>query len=57
MERIDGLDQCYWDFNADGAIMVLHSDTMMGVSIHVKDGTHDELLQTVGEWLIKDREL
>jgi len=46
-EKLDGLDQRYWDFEVNGVIVVLHSDPMVGVSIHVEDGSHDGLLRSV----------
>ena len=52
-ERVDSLDQRYWDFYANGLTFVLHADTFSGVSIHVEDGTHDEELRAIGEWLMK----
>jgi hypothetical protein len=54
--RLDGLDQRYWDFAVPGATVVLHSDTMAGISIHVEDGTHDNDLRSIGEWLTKERQ-
>ena len=55
-ERLDGLDQRYWDFAVAGATVVLHSDAMAGVSIHVEDGTHDNDLRAIGDWLMKERQ-
>jgi len=40
-------DQRYWDFNAAGATIVLHSDVMAGVSILVEDGAHESLLRCI----------
>jgi len=40
-DKLSGLDQNYWDFNVNGVTVVLHSDTMAGVSIHIEDGTHE----------------
>jgi len=51
VEKVDGVDQHYWDFDVNGITLVLHSDTMAGVSIHVKDGTHEDLLQEIAKEL------
>jgi hypothetical protein len=47
-------DQRYWDFGVGGTTVVLHSDVMAGVSIHVEDGTHEELLREIVQELTKD---
>ncbi|HUT70171.1 MAG TPA: DUF3630 family protein [Desulfatiglandales bacterium] len=54
VEKLDGLDQRYWDFDVDGTIVVLHSDAMAGISIHIEDGTNDSLLRRVSSSLIKE---
>ncbi len=46
-------DHRYWDFDVKGTIVVLHSDVMAGVSIHVEDGTHEELLREIAMELSK----
>ena len=47
-------DQRYWDFDVDGTTVVLHSDVMAGVSIHVEDGTHEALLRDIVKELTKE---
>jgi len=47
-------DQRYWDFDVDGTIVVLHFDVMAGVSIHVEDGSHEELLRHIAKELTRD---
>ncbi len=54
VDKLDGLDQRYWDFDIGGTIVVLHSDSMAGISIHVEDGTNDVLLRKIASALIKD---
>jgi hypothetical protein len=50
-EKVDGLEQQYWDFGVEGSTVVLHSDASSGVSIHVNDGSCDELLRRVAKEL------
>lgn len=52
-DKLDGLDQRYWDFDVGGTILVLHSDAMAGISIHVEDGSDDNLLRKIAETLMK----
>jgi hypothetical protein len=47
IQNLDGLEQRYWDFEIDGVTVVLHSDPMMGVSIHVEDGSKEDFLRFV----------
>jgi hypothetical protein len=54
-ERLDGLDQRYWDFSVGQVTMVLHGDAMAGISLHVEDGTQDEQLRSIGGWLLKTK--
>jgi hypothetical protein len=55
VEKVSGLDQRYWDFDVDGVTIVLHSDTMAGVSIHVDDGTHEEVLRALANELKENK--
>ena len=52
-ERLDGLDQRYWDFSLNHASLVLNGDTMVGLSIHVDDGSQDDLLRSIAGSLLK----
>jgi hypothetical protein len=52
-EKLDGLDQRYWDFDVNGTIVVLHSDGMAGISIHVEDGSNDNLVREIAKTLLK----
>ncbi len=47
VRRLDGLDQSYWDYDVDGTRVVLHSDVFAGISLHIKDGSRDDLLRRV----------
>jgi len=51
-EKLDGLDQRYWDFDVDGSTLVLHADPMVGISIHIEDGTNDNLLRKIAKTLL-----
>ena len=53
-EKLDGPDQRYWDFDVDGTFLVLHSDAMAGISIHVADGTNESLLRNIASKLLID---
>ncbi|MBX7105947.1 MAG: hypothetical protein K1X57_17830 [Gemmataceae bacterium] len=47
LRRLDSFDQHYWDFEIDGATVVLHSDVFAGISLHIENGTRDDLLRRV----------
>ena len=51
VRRLDGLDQSYWDYEVEGATIVLHWDTFAGISLHVEDGSRDDLLRRVADRL------
>jgi hypothetical protein len=51
-EKLDGLDQRYWDFDVDGSTLVLFADPMVGISIHIEDGTNDNLLRKIAKTLL-----
>ena len=48
-ELIDGLDGRYWDYRVNDALVVLHAEVFVGVSIHVETGDHDALLRTIAK--------
>ena len=54
IEKVDGIDQRYWDFELDRAIIVLHSDPYAGISIHIENGTKDSLLRKVASTLLNE---
>jgi hypothetical protein len=47
VQQLDGLDQSYWDYDVEGTTVVIHSDTFAGISLHVADGSRDDLLRRV----------
>jgi len=49
-------DQRYWDFDVGGTTVVIHSDVMAGVSIHVEDGTHEVLLRDIVKELTEEKD-
>ena len=51
VEKVNGVDQHYWDFDVNGITVVLHSDGMAGVSIHVKDGANENLVREIASQL------
>lgn len=55
-KELSGLDQTYCDSEVDGVVIVLHSDTLAGISLHVEDGTQEDLLRSVAEAIETDAE-
>lgn len=49
INKLNGLDQKYWDFNISSTTIVLHSDTFMGISIYVENGSSETLLRKIVE--------
>jgi hypothetical protein len=47
VQRLDGLDQSYWDYDIEGTTLVLHTDVFAGISLHIEDGSRDDLLRRV----------
>lgn len=47
LRKLDGLDRRYWDYDVDGTTIVLHSDVFAGVSLHVEEGSKDDLLRRI----------
>jgi len=50
--RLDAHDQRYWDFSLNQTSIVLHGDTMVGLTIHVEDGSQDDLLRSIARGLL-----
>ena len=48
-EKLDGLDQRFWDFRMGELTVVLHMDTFAGISVHAKDGTCDDRLRDTAQ--------
>ena len=55
IRKQEGLDQRYCDFDVGGVTVVLHADVFAGVSIHVEDGSHDELLRDMADMVSKEQ--
>jgi hypothetical protein len=53
-QTLDSPDQRYWDFDVDGVKVFLNGDVFTGVSLHVEDGLHDELLRSLADKLSKE---
>jgi hypothetical protein len=51
IQKLDGPDQRYWDYDIDRVTVVLHCDVFAGVSVHVRDGSHDALLRDLADKL------
>jgi hypothetical protein len=47
VHQLDGSDRRYWDYDVEGTTTVLHSDVFAGISLHVEDGSRDDLLRRV----------
>jgi hypothetical protein len=54
IKQLNGLDQRWWDYDVDGTTVVLHSDAMAGISLHVEDGTRDDLLRRIVAQITED---
>lgn len=53
IEKIEGLDGRYWDFDINGTIVVLHSNAMAGISIYAEDGSNETLIREIGKKLLE----
>ena len=53
IEKLDGLDQSYWDFQIDEHLFVLHMDTFSGISLSIKDGSDAELLRNIASEVLR----
>ncbi len=51
IKKLDGFDQKYRDFEMNDKIVVLHSDSMVGISIHIEDGSGEGLLREIAKVL------
>ena len=47
VERLDGVDQAYWTIEVEGVNVVLHWDSIAGVSLHIEDRSRDEFLRCI----------
>ena len=51
VERIDGLDQRYWDIGIRGIILTLRSETFLGISLYSRDKHANAVITEVGKYL------
>ncbi len=51
MERIDGLDQSYWDIEIDGRIITLHWENYLGICLFAAEKAADEIIRVMGNAL------
>jgi len=51
--KLNDVDQRWWDFKVKDKIVVLHSESIIGISIHIEDGTNDGLLREIVATLLK----
>lgn len=51
-KKLEGLDQNYYEYQVGDKVLVLHSDTFMGISIHFEEGSDDNELRSIGQRLI-----
>lgn len=51
VERIDGLDQRYWDIEIDGRIVTLHLEHYLGICLFAAEEMADEIVRAVGSVL------
>jgi hypothetical protein len=47
LRRLDTPDQRYWEYRVNGTTVVIHADVFAGVSVHIEDGTRDDLLRSI----------
>ncbi len=55
VQKINGLDQWYWDFQLEGVTIVLYLEHYLGICVYVEDGTHEELLRSTVQALIDEK--
>ena len=52
VRKVGGAEQCYWDYGAAGVPLVLHCDNLAGVSVHIDDGSSEEVLRRIALELV-----
>ena len=55
IEKLRDVDQRGWNFKIQDKILVLQSESVAGISMHIEDGSDDELLRNVAEALLKNK--
>jgi|SRR5918992_1324398 hypothetical protein len=51
VEKLDGLEQRYWDIEIEGEILTLHSEHYIGISLFPQNKEANEVVKAVGEYL------
>jgi len=51
VERLDGVDERYWDLEIEGTIVTLHLQHYLGISLFSKNKEANDLIRQVGEYL------
>jgi len=56
INKIESPDQRYWDFKIYDSVLVLHSDTFCGISIHFEERDKESLLRSIAEKIMIQEE-
>jgi len=51
VERLDGLDERYWDIGIRGRIVTLHLQHYIGIVLYAEKKEENDLIREVGEYL------
>ena len=51
LEKLDGLDQRYWDIEIKGEILTLHLEHYLGITLFARGKESDELVKAIGDYL------
>jgi len=51
VEKLDGLDQRYWDIEVEGEILTLHSEHYLGITLSPTNREANEVVKAVGNYL------
>jgi len=51
VERVDGLEERYWDIEIRGKIVTLHLQHYLGISLFAEKNEENDLIREVGEYL------
>ncbi len=51
VERLDGLEQRYWDIEIDGKVLTMHLEHYCGISLFAKNDLANELIAVISNYL------
>ncbi len=51
VERLDGLDERYWDLEIGDSLVTLHLQHYLGISLFAASKEANDLIQQIGEYL------